>query len=60
MIYTPPVICREKVDVIFPWMGKEWKVKEIPYRGNNMKKSKESKDLNVNERLRMGKNNHGK
>jgi hypothetical protein len=32
-IYIPPQVTREKVDLIFPWNGKEYKVKEIPYKG---------------------------
>jgi len=33
-IYTPPLTIREKVDLIFPWNGKEYKIKEIPYKND--------------------------
>lgn len=31
-IYTPPQTTIENVDLDFPWLGKIWKVKKIPYR----------------------------
>ena len=30
LIYTPPPTTTEKVELIFPWNGKKYKVKEIP------------------------------
>lgn len=32
LIYRPPTTTRIKLDMIFPWMGKEWKIREIPLR----------------------------
>jgi len=31
-IYIPPLTTRINVDIIFPWMGKEYKVKQIPFK----------------------------
>jgi hypothetical protein len=29
LIYKPPLTTRIKLSITFPWMAKEWKVKEI-------------------------------
>jgi hypothetical protein len=32
LIYSPPITTIENVDLDFPWLGKIWKVKKVPYK----------------------------
>jgi len=32
LIYKPPLTCLQKIDLIFPWLGKEYKIKYIPFK----------------------------
>jgi len=36
MIYIPPLTTLEQVNLTHPWMGKNWVVKQIPYRSTQM------------------------
>lgn len=42
-IYKPPLTTLEKVEFIFPWLDKLWKVSHIPLRGNMSKKTHHTK-----------------
>lgn len=32
LIYIPPLTTTINVELTFPWMGKEYKIKKIPFR----------------------------
>ncbi len=43
--YRPPNIILEEVNLIFPWLGKEYKIKKIPFEMKKFKPNSSEESL---------------